>query len=468
MKRFPVWIFPLTLLVFITGIFIWLGVSGKIPWSPSLPEQVMVTERSLDEKGLTERNRLIQETRPKSESENPDFLKFFESSDRKEKEAFQETEESKKASLALAEAEKRNKIRSLYHQGYRLFTSGAYENAALKFEEFLSQALPEMEEQKIKARIYLAYACLFSGDRHGKEKLLERSRSLFLDLYRNMPARNPFIPQIVLGMARTSRLLEDYPDGLEVILKENLILTSGSLQKHFYLELGYLYFNLNRLELALPYFQKSGLPLAHRHVYEILLQKEGTALYLLTLFSKGMIPGHHLKDYKSEIQKKILSEAKSYYQKQKKEEAFFLLKKLLTEFPDEAITEEANFWLGELYARDLQFQKALYFYDQALSNQFPDYDAVSLFRKAMLYNQSGNIAEALRHFNLIRSNFVSSQYYQPALDWIREIEKRQAAQDALTRQEPLKKDEIQAPIKKKEMDDDDLFFKEEIPSDDLY
>ncbi len=482
MKKFPFWVFPSTFLIFVVGIFVWLGVTGNFPWDFKISKKPHSFLENQAPKNIKQS--------PNNQNKKP--LDFYSSTllSQEEKEIFnQENTPTKevfqKSSLNSHQKQSKDtekqKALFLFQEGVRFFNTGHYKEAALKLEEFLS--LPYQEDHKTKAQVYLAYACLFLGEHHNKENLLQKSQKLFLALYKEVPAKNPLTPQIVLGIARTSRVLENYPDGLEVILKENLLLASESLKKHFYLEIGYWYFYLHKLDLALPYFQKSGLPLAHRHFYEILLQKEGTALYLITLFDRNMIPMHYERDFKNTIQKKVLTEAQQYYKKQKKEEAFFLLKKLLTQFPHDPITEEANFYLGELYAKELQFQKALYFYDQVLLNQFPDYDAASLFRKGLIYNQWGNAKEALKNFNLIRNQFVSSAYYQPALDWIREIEKRQKEvqktappeeiffKDEPQKEEKTKKNNFSTPShheKEKEKDLEELFLKEEIPLEDFY
>lgn len=472
MKKFPFWVFPSTFLIFVVGVFVWLGVTGNLPWDFQISKKnppVLKNENKQEAKPPIKQNQI-------NKNKKPLFGNSSGVLSQEEKEIFTQQER------VLKQEEKEKKQKKIAHQkslklfqeGVRFFNTGHYKEAALKLEEFLS--LPYQENYNTKAQLYLAYACLFLGEHHNKDNLLQKSRKLFLALYKKVPAKSPLIPQIVLGIARTSRMLENYPDGLDIILKENLLLASESLKKHFYLEIGYWYFYLNKLDLALPYFQKSNLPLAHRHFYEILLQKEGTALYLITLFDRNMIPMHYERDFKNTIQKKVLTEAQQYYKKQKKEEAFFLLKKLLTQFPNDPITEEANFYLGELYAKELQFQKALYFYNQVLLNQFPDYDAASLFKKGLIHNQRGSAKEALKNFNLIRNQFVSSAYYQPALDWIREIEKRQKEAQKTTTQpflqeENLKKNEIPTPSnkeKEREKDLEELFLKEEIPLEDFY
>jgi TolA-binding protein len=358
-----------------------------------------------------------------------------------------------------------------YWKALRYFEKADYHNASLNFLNFLARSGEAEPEKKIRARVYLAYSLLFLGQKPDKsvEELIEKSRNYFLELYREVASRHGFYSRIVLGLARSSRFLENYPEGIDIILKENLILAKKGIRNHLYLELGYYYFYENQMEKALAYFKKSELPIANRKFFEILLEKENTSLYLLTLFEKEMIPLRKDKNLKIKLQKKILREARRYFKEEKKEEAYFLLKRLITDFPYDFIVEEANFFLGEFYFQEMQYQKSLYFYNQALSNEFLDYDAASFFKKGLIYYRTGNEKQAIKEFNHIRENFVSSKYYQPALDWIREIERRARARYQQNKKEvPLKENEIEKPKKSLNSLQDDLFLKEEIPEDELY
>ena len=204
------------------------------------------------------------------------------------------------------------------------------------------------------------------------------------------------------------------------------------------------------------------MQIANRRFFEILIEKEDTSLYLLTLFNKSMIPEDIYQDLKFAIQRKILSEARKYFKNEKKEEAFFLLKKLISLFPQEPIVEEAYFNLGDFYLEELAYQKSLFYFTQVLSNQFLDYDPAALFKRGIIYFRTNNYQESLKNFNLIRENFVSSSYYQPAQEWIKEIEKN--FQNKKNQKDSLQIDKTQQ-SEKDSLLEEELFSNEKVPEE---
>jgi len=94
-----------------------------------------------------------------------------------------------------------------------------------------------------------------------------------------------------------------------------------------------------------------------------------------------MVPRVIRKEMKALIQKKALLESRQYYNENKREEAYYILKKLLNDYPDESASEEASYRLAEFYGEDMQYQKAIFFLDRVLANAYPDFDAPALFKK---------------------------------------------------------------------------------------
>ncbi len=458
MKKFPYWIIPLTLLIFVVGLLIWLYSTNRLSHIFADPNQNKTNHNNfqLDNKVNYVQHKITKEKRSKFKEDETENINHKE----------------KRVNLL------KKKLKKIYLKGVIFFKKGNYKRAALSFLNYIksSQSLQNKKKSAF-SRLYLAYSLLFLGSTQEDVNLIERSKKYFLSLYKTVHEKHRVFPKIILGLARSSRILEDYPDELDMLLKENLILASSKIKKHLYLELGYFYFKEEQVDKALAYFKKSNLPIANEKFYHLLLEKPDSSLYLLTLLNKNMIPEKIKRKLKLQIQKKVIRSAKRCFKEEKKEEAYFLLKKLLIDYPYDPIIEEAFFHLAELYNEDLQYKKALYYYDKVLSNEYFDLDAVSLFKKGLIYYRSNNYNQALKNFNIIREDFVSTKYYEAAKDWINEIhnkieseEEKIIIPEEIPKEEKIieKKTTIKKRKKEKDIFDENIFLKEEIPEEEIY
>ncbi|HCL57383.1 MAG TPA: hypothetical protein DHW82_10305 [Spirochaetia bacterium] len=454
MNRFPFWIIPTMLFIFLIGIIGLLYFTGKLNFLNT--PQIIYYKELKDERKREEKERVVKEQQKK-----PDYTYQIELPSHEEKIEIKNTDNNINIHINKEETPL-NKYK-IYREGILLFRNGEYQKAAFQFISFTASADSVKDKDKIfKARFYTAYSFLFQGTKDKSTDLIQKSQKYFLELYKTSSYQNELISQIILGLARSSRLLNAYPEGIDLLLKENLVTASQELKKHIYLELGYFYFFENYIDNSLSYFSKAEMQIANRRFFEILIEKEDTSLYLLTLFNKSMIPEDIYQDLKFAIQRKILSEARKYFKNEKKEEAFFLLKKLISLFPQEPIVEEAYFNLGDFYLEELAYQKSLFYFTQVLSNQFLDYDPAALFKRGIIYFRTNNYQESLKNFNLIRENFVSSSYYQPAQEWIKEIEKN--FQNKKNQKDSLQIDKTQQ-SEKDSLLEEELFSNEKVPEE---
>lgn len=413
----------------------WLHFSGKMP-KTGISEKMSRLKKSNDDK-------IFSEKESSKEKENKEIV--------------------------VKIKEKKINPLSYYKKAFKYFNQSNYSNASLQFMNFISsyENNNPLNNTLLKARTYLAFCYLFAGIRNKKEELIEKSNEEFLALYKLLPSHHSLFPKVVLGLGRSARYQENYPEGIDVILKETLIRAPKKLRKHLYLELGYFYFYANNIEASLSYFQKSSLPIANKNFFKLLLEKENSSLYLLNLYEHKMVPEYHLKTLKIKIQKKLILEARRLFRSNRKEEAYVILSKMTKIFPNDYVIEEVYYNLAEFYFNDLSYQKALYYYDQVLSNQYLDLDAASLFKKGIIYYKKENYEQSIKYFNFIRESFVSSKYYKAALDWIKEIRFRIREKNKIPKK-TLKDNEIENPTHKKSSKEENILKEDHLNDDDLY
>lgn len=393
MNRFPIWIFPASIIVFFLSVIVWMLATNKVPNKKSTKKNAVYSQFYKEE---IETPQKIKE---------PLYLPSIKETNQASSKKYKDPAEH------------------YYAKAILYFEKADYNNASLNFLQFLKNSENGNPEKTLKSEIYLAYSLLFLGMKENDENILEKSQKRFLYVYKSISSKDSLYPRVVLGLAKTSRLVKNYPEGMDILLKQSSIVSDNQTKKHIYLELGFYYFNENKLDSALFYFEKSSLPIANQKFFDVLIKKEDTSLYLLTLFSKGMIPKDLSQELKNRIHRKVLEEARRTFQEGRKEEGIVLLKKMIVDFSNEPVTEESYFYLGDFYAQMAQFEKALYYFDQVLSNAYLDFDAPSLLKKGVIYYKLGNYDEALKNFHLVRENFVSTKYYKPAMDWIKEVER---------------------------------------------
>lgn len=472
MRRFPFWIIPSALLIFVTGILTWLSLAGKLPFSGAARQALRSQASETAPRVAPGQKGSISRPKDGDMAESEPEIPSTNQEDSSLGEKHQERHENRLNDERYALY---GTIRERYDEALKFFKKGSYQQAALLFMRLWDEyRLVMQKDTSYQLQLNLSYALLFSGIQEDKSELIKRSYRYFFDLYRKIPNKSKYSAKTVLGLARSSRILDQYPDGMDMLLKENLMWAGDNIRRHICLELAYYYFEQGKVEQALMYFKKSDLPIANRKFYELLLEQKGTSLYLLSLLEKNMVPTVIRKEMKALIQEKALRESRQYYNENKREEAYYILKKLLNDYPDEAVSEEASYRLAEFYGEDMQYQKALFFLDRVLANAYLDFDAPALFKKGILYFKAENFEEALKNFNLIRESYVSTKYYRPALDWIREIKNNRGKEaPKIPSEESERETEVKEPVKKarkpgKELFDEDVFLKEEIPEEEIY
>ncbi len=206
------------------------------------------------------------------------------------------------------------------------------------------------------------------------------------------------------------------------------------LKARIYTEKGYASMALGEYTKALQFFnQKENVN------DDMALMGKAECYFKMNEFDKGLniyedlIMYRKTSNYRKTAINKFLNMAYSYAQKLAKEKEYqssnMLYEKIVTLFPDQSLSENALYWLGENYYDQKNFEKSIEYFLKTLNNKFTHKDDSALFKLGISYFEKGQYGEALKFFQRLVDQFQKSPFRNMAMDWqrqtLREIKYRQ-------------------------------------------
>ncbi|MGB9621389.1 MAG: tetratricopeptide repeat protein, partial [Brevinematia bacterium] len=92
--------------------------------------------------------------------------------------------------------------------------------------------------------------------------------------------------------------------------------------------------------------------------------------------------------------------------------------KTVNTFPNTIYEDAALYWLGEVYAIYKKYDKALEFFDKAMSNEPKNKDEDALFKKGVVLYQAGKMIDSLANFKKFLLDYPNSRLSQEAKKWV--------------------------------------------------
>jgi len=409
-KKFPFWVIPFTLFLFLAVVFLILYFNNKL-WF-------------LKNYSVKSDTNILKENKPGFVDDfNDSLLKPDIDKSIKDLNKNIETKKSVTKDYGdLKEREFNKEVDLKFLKGLDYFNSYNYKMCIETLEEFLRLSKDFYKNQK--ANLYIGYAKMLEGIKNKSIDSIEEARNIFIKVYKTVSKDSDIFSKTVIGIAKSSRLLKNYPEKIDDLLKEVILIEKDErIRRIVFYEISLYYLYNSDFKRFVMYIERSGRTIKEEDIITLILEQQLVSLSLIDLMEKNILNINYFPYLKYRVQEKLFNDAKTYYYNGNKEESLYILKKILTIFPYDSIIEDANYFIASIYHKELEFNKALYYYDQVLSNQFPDYDAASLFRKGIIYYRQANYEKAKSCFMSITTDYVSSNYYKPAKDWLREIEK---------------------------------------------
>ncbi|HOJ49434.1 MAG TPA: hypothetical protein PKW55_01330 [Spirochaetota bacterium] len=408
-KKFPFWLIPFTLFLFIAVLFLILYFNNKL-WFFDKYFKTTVKDKNYNDY-TPERKDIVSD----------DFLV---ASIKKEEDKLKISQDNKLVDLRKDISDKNltDEIENKFRKGIDFFKSGQYKYSVEVLEEYLR--LTKNDKNRLKSYFYIAYAKMFDGIKNNNNDLIEESRNFFIKVYKSINKESDIFSKTIIGLARTSRLLKNYPEKIDDLLKEAILIEKDDrVKKVVFYEISLYYLYNNDFKKFVMYIERSGNSIKEMDIINTILEQPLSSISIVSLIEKNILNFNYFPYLKYRMQEKMFNDAKTFYYNNQKEESLYILKKIITLFPYEPIVEDANYFIATIYHKEMEFDKAIYYYDQVLSNQYPDYDPAALFRKGIIYYRQGNYKMSKECFLSITTDFVSSNYYRPAKDWLKEIEK---------------------------------------------
>lgn len=150
---------------------------------------------------------------------------------------------------------------------------------------------------------------------------------------------------------------------------------------------------------------------------------------------------------------------------------------VIEKYPDTAAADDALYYSGNIAFRNQDLTRAIYFFNEALSNQNKKRDEISYIRKGEAYYHRGDYLRAANVFETVQKLYPNGRYNYIARDWQKEVKdayfnakEKNVDQPQLTSQEDRSSkstpstQEMLTDTDSKEASEQDEISKQEFPS----
>ncbi|MGC8870010.1 MAG: tetratricopeptide repeat protein, partial [Brevinematia bacterium] len=208
---------------------------------------------------------------------------------------------------------------------------------------------------------------------------------------------------------------------IEEYLKQALVkVQDDNIRRNILTQLGYIYFYRKDYENALIYFEKANTELAELGKARVFIDKGDyeSAFYIYDNFLKYRSGSKYYKSVYDAYSKQLYTYAFRLLRDKDYSQAAKYFVKTVNTFPNTIYEDAALYWLGEVYAIYKKYDKALEFFDKAMSNEPKNKDEDALFKKGVVLYQAGKMIDSLANFKKFLLDYPNSRLSQEAKKWI--------------------------------------------------
>ncbi len=302
------------------------------------------------------------------------------------------------------------------------FEFGVYENVVSEGTKFLA-AYPKSKYYD-EVNYYVSFS-IFKLEKYdsARQKVLSTIKEFF-----NKNVNNEFLTKNIELLGDIARIDGGVMDpSIESFLKTALIRTSDeSLRRRIMTQLGYIFFYRKEYNNALMYFQYSSgdelAELGKARVY-IEMGEYEKAFYVYDSFLDYRKDSKYYKSAYDAYQKQLYGYAFRLLQEKKYDRAGEFFAKVVEKFKGSVYEDASLYWLGEIYAINKMYTKAINFFDRAMSNEPKNKDEDALFKKAVVLYQSGEVIDAIATFRKFILEYPNSRLSGEAKKWVEVLTK---------------------------------------------
>lgn len=196
--------------------------------------------------------------------------------------------------------------------------------------------------------------------------------------------------------------------------------TDKSVKDNILTQLGYIYFYRKDYNTALMYFEKANTELAQLGKARVYVEKGDyeSAFYIYDNYLKYNPTGKYYKSVYDAYSKQMYSYAFRLLRDKEYSLAAKYFMKTKDTFPNTIYEDASLYWLGEIYALHKKYDKAIEFFDRAMSNEPKNKDEDALFKKGVVLYYAGRLIDSVAAFKKFLLEYPSSRLAGEARKWV--------------------------------------------------
>ena len=149
------------------------------------------------------------------------------------------------------------------------------------------------------------------------------------------------------------------------------------------------------------------------------------------LFSTANLDSKNRNKVVKKVEREVLDSGLKAYYNESYKNAINFFDKLCRTSKDNAMREEARFWMGESYRALGKNTKAIKAYKRVLDSSFMEKDDVALFKIALIYFQENKTKQALNLFNKLQNEYPESRYSKKAKSYLEELKQEEEEKEKI-------------------------------------
>lgn len=317
-----------------------------------------------------------------------------------------------------------NSVLERYKLGLGAFSRKDYQQAGIIFENLYKEKNLS-QNMKLRVCLYYAYSMFLNARIYDDRNLLQDSKDFFQNLLQQVNTQDDALYiRILLGYAKAARYLDQYPGDLDVLLKQMIFKAQEKAKRQIFLELGYYYASNQNYDTALIYFLRAQLPVTTLLFYKNICESSNTSHIILGLLKNKLVPVDLLSQGLAEsLKDKLFKNAINQFNDRNIAESKRILLGITNLFsPQDPAYEDAYYLLGYYSQFDNNNREAIDYYKRVLGNPQKRRYSAALYQIALMNLNAGHESQAKNCFVHIIQVEPKSVFARESSKWVEDIQ----------------------------------------------
>ncbi|MCX8096911.1 MAG: tetratricopeptide repeat protein [Spirochaetes bacterium] len=208
---------------------------------------------------------------------------------------------------------------------------------------------------------------------------------------------------------------------IEEYLRTALVRTTDQkVKENILTQLGYIYLYRKDYDNALMYFERANNEYSQLGKARVYIDKGDyeSAFYVYDNFLKYNPNSKYYKSVYDAYAKQLYGYASRLLRDKEYSTAVRYYERVLQTFPNTIYEDASLYWLGEIFAINKQYDKAIEFFNRAMVNEPKNKDEDALFKRGVVLYYAGRLVDSVANFKKFILEYPNSRLANEAKRWV--------------------------------------------------